>query len=121
MNTGNPKHLQFEKAEDPVYVIENNLQHNVDVLYYLEHSLISPLQSFFELFIDQPKQSIFGDMITNYQNKQKAKANGSTITTFFQKNDTTKADPKTKSSNIQAKTKKPKKESSQQRTITFFL
>jgi DNA polymerase elongation subunit (family B) len=37
MDTGNPKHLQFEKAEDPVYVVENNLHHKVDVLYYLEH------------------------------------------------------------------------------------
>lgn len=115
MDTGNPKHLQFEKAEDPVYVMENNLQHKVDVLYYLEHSLISPLQSFFELFIDNPKQSIFGDMISDFQNKKKAKSNGSTITSFFETSSTSKK----KTTKIVQK--KPSKTQSKQRSITFFI
>lgn len=118
MDTGNPKHLQFEKAEDPVYVVENNLQHKVDVLYYLEHSLISPLQSFFELFIDNPKHSIFGDMIADFRNKKMAKANGSTITTFFGGNPSTST-KKTKSK-VVAKKGQPQQPQTQ-RTITFFI
>lgn len=80
MDTNNNKHLQCEKAEDPTYVVENHLEHKIDVLYYLKHSLISPVESLFELFIDDAAKCLFGEMITEYEKK---KANQSSITCFF--------------------------------------
>jgi len=61
VKTDNQKDLQYQKAEDPVFAKANNVP--LDVLYYLKHSLMSPLCSLFELFIDNPKEELFGDMI----------------------------------------------------------
>ena len=61
LDTGNRKHLQFEKAEDPQYAIENNLK--IDAEYYLDHGLRSPLESLFEVFMDNPK-----DLFSNSRN-----------------------------------------------------
>jgi DNA polymerase delta subunit 1 len=61
VKTDNPKDLQYQRAEDPVYVKENGIQ--LDVLYYLKHSLMSPICSLFELFIDNPQEELFGEMI----------------------------------------------------------
>jgi DNA polymerase delta subunit 1 len=80
MDTNNKKHLQFQKAEDPTFVIENKLEHNIDVLYYLERSVISPVQSLFELFIEDPGKNLFGEMIRTYQKKR---AGQTDITSFF--------------------------------------
>jgi len=71
LDTGDRKHLQYQKAEDPQYAIDNKLK--VDVEYYLEHSLRSPLESLFEVFISDPKL-IFVDArneFLNRKNKQK--------------------------------------------------
>lgn len=45
----NPKALSWEKVEDPVYALENNIP--IDSLYYLEHQLISPLETIFEILL----------------------------------------------------------------------
>jgi DNA polymerase elongation subunit (family B) len=71
LDTGNRKHLQFEKAEDPQYAIRHNLK--VDVEYYLDHALRSPLESLFEVFLSDPK-IIFEDARKEFmrrKNKQK--------------------------------------------------
>ena len=68
MDTGNRKHLQFQKAEDPQYAIDNNLK--VDVEYYLDHGLRSPLESLFEVFLDNPQ-----DIFINARNGFKKKIN----------------------------------------------
>jgi len=65
LDTGNRKHLQFEKAEDPQYTIDNNLK--VDVEYYLDHGLRSPLESLFEVFMENP-ESIFNDSRMKFRN-----------------------------------------------------
>ena len=80
MDTNNKKHLQFQKAEDPTFVIENKLERDIDVLYYLERSVISPVQSLFELFIEDPGKNLFGEMIRTYQKKR---AGQTDITSFF--------------------------------------
>ena len=72
LDTGNRKHLQFEKAEDPEYAKEHNLK--VDVEYYLDHGLRSPLESLFEVFMDNP-QKLFVDARNEFnrkKNKQKS-------------------------------------------------
>jgi DNA polymerase delta subunit 1 len=57
IETYNPKDQQFKKAEDPEYVKKNGLR--IDVKYYLEHALTSPMQSLFELFMKDPKEELF--------------------------------------------------------------
>lgn len=71
VDTGNPKHKQFQKAEDPTYVKENNLP--LDCKYYLEHSLLSPIESLFELFLENPKEELFGEFIPKKKTRAKKK------------------------------------------------
>ena len=67
LDTGDRKHLQFQKAEDPQYAIDNNLK--IDVEYYLDHGLRSPLESLFEVFLDDPQQ-IFVDARNGYRTRK---------------------------------------------------
>ena len=60
-----------KKAEDPDYAIQHNLK--LDRLYYLEHSLMKPVESLFELFVPNPNE-LFDEMIKEYKI-----ANGLTI------------------------------------------
>jgi len=69
IDTGNPKDKQYVKAEDPIYARDNKLE--LDSKYYLEHALLSPVQSIFELFLDDPKSELFGEFIP--QKKPRAK------------------------------------------------
>ena len=70
IDTGNPKDLQYTKAEDPSYVKEHDLK--LDVLYYLEHALQSPLIGLFELFLKDPKETLFSSALQEFK-KQKNK------------------------------------------------
>lgn len=115
------KQLLHERAEDPNYVIEQGLQDKVDRLYYLEHGLVSPLEAFFDLFIEGSKNAIFGDIIKEYQNKRVGKQNGNVITSFFKQSSNAteeKKPPKTKKELVQKSTQ-PKKNT--QRSITLFM
>lgn len=71
VDTGNAKHKQFQKAEDPTYVRDNNLP--LDCKYYLEHSLLSPIESLFELFLENPKEELFGEFIPKKKTRAKKK------------------------------------------------
>lgn len=53
-----PDALQAERAEDPLHVAEHQLP--LDVLYYVEHQLRSPIVSLFELMVDDPENAVFG-------------------------------------------------------------
>ena len=64
LDTGNNKHLQFEKAEDPAYAKENDSK--IDVVYYLHHGLESPLVSLFEVFLENPKEELFSEAFNSY-------------------------------------------------------
>lgn len=46
----------FEKAEDPIYVLENNLP--IDCKWYLSNQLAKPLKRIFEAIIDDPEKSL---------------------------------------------------------------
>jgi DNA polymerase elongation subunit (family B)/intein/homing endonuclease len=54
------KDLGAVKAEDPDYAIQNGLK--IDLLYYLQHQLESPICCLFELIEDDPKKVIFEDI-----------------------------------------------------------
>mmetsp|Transcript_23775 Transcript_23775/g.44146 ORF Transcript_23775/g.44146 Transcript_23775/m.44146 type:complete len:286 (+) Transcript_23775:3-860(+) len=49
----------YEKSEDPVYVLENNLP--IDTEYYLTNQLSNPLTRIFEPIISNPKTLLTGD------------------------------------------------------------
>ena len=78
VDTKNKKHKQFEKAEDPEYVKEHGIP--LDLMYYLDHSLKSPMSSLFEVFVEDPSEELFGDIIRDYYNR---KGKQSAITSFF--------------------------------------
>lgn len=54
----NPDCLQAERAEDPGYVVDNDL--SLDMLYYVEHQLSSPICALLELLVSDPQKEIFG-------------------------------------------------------------
>jgi DNA polymerase delta subunit 1 len=111
IETKNPKHLQYEKAEDPNYVKEFNLK--LDLLYYLQHSLSSPIVSLFELFFDNPSHQLFNDLIIEFKKK---KDNQSSITGFFQSSVTKQPSP------VVLKKPSPiKKTVNTQRTINLYF
>ncbi|KAJ2721882.1 DNA-directed DNA polymerase delta [Coemansia sp. Benny D115] len=47
----------YEKAEDPIYVLDNNLP--IDTNYYLEHQLTNPLMRIFEPILGSKVSSLF--------------------------------------------------------------
>ena len=53
----NPACLQAEKAEDPEYAREHGLP--LDLLYYLEHQLASPVCALLEVLVDDPHARVF--------------------------------------------------------------
>ena len=48
----------FEKAEDPIYVLENNIP--IDMHWYVEHQLMNPILRLFEAISDNPKSLLSG-------------------------------------------------------------
>ena len=49
----------FEKAEDPIYVLEHNVP--IDTQWYVEHQLMNPILRLFEAISDNPKSLLTGD------------------------------------------------------------
>jgi hypothetical protein len=49
----------FQKSEDPLYVLENNIP--IDFMYYLEQQLSNPLLRLFEAIIPDPNSLLSGD------------------------------------------------------------
>jgi len=67
--TGDPKAKGFEKSEDPKYVEENNIP--VDYHYYFVNKFLNPVCDLLEPLFDDPKQDIFGDIISQHKPKKK--------------------------------------------------
>ncbi len=49
----------YEKSEDPIYVLENNIP--IDNKYYLENQLSKPLLRLFGPILDHPESLLTGD------------------------------------------------------------
>jgi DNA polymerase delta subunit 1 len=49
----------WEKAEEPVYVLDNNIP--IDTAWYLDHQLSEPLKRLFEPILENPRELIEGD------------------------------------------------------------
>ncbi len=54
-----PDALQAERAEDPRHVAEHGLP--LDLVYYIDHQLTSPIKALLELLVDDPAAAVFGD------------------------------------------------------------
>jgi hypothetical protein len=57
----------YEKAEDPIFVLENNLP--IDTKYYLEQQLSKPLLRIFEPVMGEKAGSLLGSFITYHSRK----------------------------------------------------
>jgi len=71
VNTGDPKARAFEKSEDPVFVEEHNIP--VDYHYYFVNKFLNPVCDLLEPLFENPKHSIFGDIISQHQLPKKKK------------------------------------------------
>jgi len=49
----------YEKSEDPIFVLENNLP--IDTKYYLENQLSKPLMRIFEPILGDKASSLLGE------------------------------------------------------------
>lgn len=49
----------YEKAEDPIYVLDNNIP--IDAQWYLEHQISQPLMRLFEPIMENPGSLLTGD------------------------------------------------------------
>lgn len=67
VDTGNSRDLQFQKAEDPEYAIQNSL--TPDVEYYMEHGLRSPIESLFSVFVERPYDHLFRDIVQEFKTR----------------------------------------------------
>lgn len=54
----NPDGLQAERAEDPAHAAEHGLP--LDLLYYLEHQVASPVTALLEVLVDDPEGELLG-------------------------------------------------------------
>jgi len=61
VNTGDPRAKAYEKAEDPLWVQENNLP--IDYNYYFQNKFLNPICDLLEPLVENPKDEIFGDLI----------------------------------------------------------
>ena len=62
LDTGDHRAKAFEKAEDPKYTVENGLK--VDYVYYFKNKFLNPVCDLLEPLFDDPKEEIFGELIT---------------------------------------------------------
>jgi len=56
---GNKGAAAYEKSEDPIYVLENNIP--IDTKYYLENQLAKPLMRIFEPIMSNPQELLSGE------------------------------------------------------------
>ena len=71
VKTEDPKAKAFEKSEDPKYAKDNNVP--VDYEYYFMNKFINPVCDLLEPLFDDPKEEIFGELLTKIKPKRRPK------------------------------------------------
>ena len=80
--TDDPKAKAYEKAEDPKYVEEHGIP--VDYHYYFLNKFLTPVCDLLEPLYDNPKEEIFGEIISKHKPPRQKKASKKTsIETLF--------------------------------------
>jgi len=71
LDTGDPKAKAFEKSEDPKYAKDNNLK--IDYNYYFINKFLNPVCDLIEPLFEDPKEEIFGELLTRVKPKRRPK------------------------------------------------
>jgi len=71
VKTEDPKAKAFEKSEDPKYVKDNNIP--IDYEYYFMNKFINPVCDLLEPLFEDPKEEIFGELLTKIKPKRRPK------------------------------------------------
>src|SRR6056300_1089337 len=71
VKTDDPKAKAFEKSEDPKYVKDNNVP--IDYEYYFMNKFINPVCDLLEPLFEDPKEEIFGEILTKIKPKRRPK------------------------------------------------
>ena len=71
IKTGDPKAKAFEKSEDPKYAKENGIP--IDYEYYFMNKFINPVCDLIEPLFEDPKEEIFGELLTKIKPKRRPK------------------------------------------------
>ena len=71
VKTEDPKAKAFEKSEDPKYAKDNNVP--VDYEYYFMNKFINPVCDLLEPLFEDPKEEIFGELLTKIKPKRRPK------------------------------------------------
>ena len=71
VKTEDPKARAFEKSEDPKYARENDIA--IDYEYYFLNKFINPVCDLLEPLFDDPKEEIFGELLTKIKPKRRPK------------------------------------------------
>lgn len=71
VKTDDPKAKAFEKSEDPKYVKDNDVP--IDYEYYFMNKFINPVCDLLEPLFEDPKEEIFGELLTKIKPKRRPK------------------------------------------------
>jgi len=71
VKTEDPKAKAFEKSEDPKYAKDNNVP--VDYEYYFMNKFLNPVCDLLEPLFEDPKEEIFGELLTKIKPKRRPK------------------------------------------------
>ena len=71
IKTDDPKAKAFEKSEDPKYAKENGIP--IDYEYYFMNKFINPVCDLIEPLFEDPKEEIFGELLTKIKPKRRPK------------------------------------------------
>ena len=69
--TWDPRAKAYEKAEDPKYAVDNKM--DIDYPYYFLNKFINPICDLIEPLFDNPKEEIFGELITRSKPEKRSK------------------------------------------------
>jgi DNA polymerase elongation subunit (family B) len=69
VKTGDPKAKAFEKSEDPKYAKEHDIP--IDYEYYFMNKFINPVCDLIEPLFEDPKEEIFGELLTKIKPKRR--------------------------------------------------
>jgi hypothetical protein len=81
--TWDPKDKQFEKAEDPKWVIEKGLE--LDYRYYFTNKFMTPVCDLLEPLVENPQLKIFGDLIPEKKSRKRPEVKCQKIDELFAK------------------------------------
>lgn len=65
VKTDNPRAKAYEKAEDPVFIEENNIP--IDYHHYFTNKFLNPICDLLEPLVKDPKNEIFGELIAQHK------------------------------------------------------